>query len=181
MSKWKLFNIVALLGMLGAVEGFAQKRGGRTDGPEGSEIGYGGYSRPMVSAFSLALDGGANFATKSGTTGTPMYIGGTASYWMTDWSALGVHCNYAFNTERFMALIGPSFRTDTWPLSFNVGLRAGIASDTKTRFAISPELGMDMLVVDHFIIGLLGAWDLPLGEGATPSQVRVGLKLGWRF
>jgi len=168
--------------MLGAAEGFAQRRGGRTDGPEGSEIGYGGYSAPTVSKFSLAVDGGANIALrKSSAEGAPLYLGGTASYWITDWATLGVHVNYAFNTERLVALIGPIFRTDTWPVSFNLGLRAGIANDEKTRFAISPEIGADMLLVDHFLIGLVVAWDLPIGEGANPSQLRIGLRLGWRF
>ena len=80
-----------------------------------------------------------------------------------------------------MALIGPVFRTDTWPLSFNLGFRAGVANDDKTRFAISPELGADMLVADHFLLGFVAAWDVPIGSGATPSQVRIGLRLGWRF
>lgn len=178
-----LFSTMVLLGALGATEVWAQKQGGRTDGPEGSEVGYGGYTTPTVNRFSLAADMGANIAMKSfGGKGTPIYLGGTLSYWMTDWASLGLHSNYAFNTERFIALIGPTFRTDSGgPLSFNIGLRAGIASDEKVRFALSPELGMDMLLAQRLIIGLLGAWDVPLGEGARPSQLRIGLKLGWRF
>jgi len=182
MTK-NVFAVAVLLGVLGATEAFAQRQGGRTDGPEGSEVGYGGYAPLEVRRFSLAVDGGASIGLKSmgKGNGAPLYVGGTLSYWMTDWSLLSVHANYAFNTERLMALIGPSFRTDTWPVSFTIGLKAGIAHDVKTRFALSPELGMDMLLAQRFIIGLLGAWDLPIGEGSKPSQLRIGLQLGWRF
>jgi hypothetical protein len=129
------------------------------------------------------LDGGANISVKKlGAKKAPLYLGGTVSYWIKDWATVGVHVNYAFNTERLVALLGPVFRTDTWPLSFTLGFRAGIANDAKTRFAISPEVGADMLIVnDHLLIGFLAAWDFPIGEGATPSQIRIGLKLGWRF
>jgi len=182
MKKPQTFAIVFLLGMLGAAEGFAQRQGGRTDGAEGSEVGFGGYTASTVGRFSLAAEGGANFALKKGVAdGAPLYVGGTLSYWMTDWSSIGLQANYAFNTERLMVLMGPSFRTDTWPMSFYIAVRAGFAKDTKTRFALSPELGADMLLAQRFIMGLLAAWDWPMGEGTMPSQLRVGLRLGWRF
>jgi len=176
-----LFGVVALLGVLGAAESFAQRQGGRTDGPEGSEVGHGSYTAPTVGRFSLAVDGGANFAMSSADKRSAPYVGGSLSYWMTDWSSLSLQANYAFNTERVMVLIGPSFRTDTWPVSFTIGLKAGMAHDTRTQFALSPELGMDMLVAQRFIIGLLGAWDIPVVDGLKFSQVRIGLQLGWRF
>ncbi|MCL2625915.1 MAG: hypothetical protein FWD46_03730 [Cystobacterineae bacterium] len=185
MSRSQLYGFVVLLGMLGATEGLAQRQGGRTDGPENSEWGHGGYSRSTVGYFSVAVDWGANFAVKKSTaSGTPLYVGGTGSYWITDWALMGVHLNYAFNTERFMALIGPTFRTDTWIMSFHASCKAGLAHDGRdknSRFAISPQLGVDMVIIRHLLIGLLGVWDLPIGKGKMPSQIRVGLNLGWRF
>ncbi|MCL2011692.1 MAG: hypothetical protein FWG75_02735 [Cystobacterineae bacterium] len=194
----RIFGIVALVGMLGAAEGFAQRYGGRASAPEGSELDYGGYRYSKMGSFSLSAEWGANFAINSRnaegertTSGSPMYVGGTGSYWITDWALLGMHFNYAFNTKRFMAVVGPTFRTDTWPLSFNMGFKAGLSNDDidrRTRFAISPSFGIDLLIEEHLMIGFSWAWDLQLDERdrRTPareraSQIRMGLNLGWRF
>ncbi|MCL2177926.1 MAG: hypothetical protein FWB81_00710 [Cystobacterineae bacterium] len=185
MDRRKRYGLVFLLCMVGGVEGFAQARASGGGVPEEAERGLGGYSHTVASRFSVAVDGGANFVVKkSPAKGAPFYIGGTGSYWITEWALMGIHLNYAFNTERFMALIGPTFRTDTWPLSFHISCKAGFARDgqeKKSRLAVAPQFGMDILLVEHLIIGLLGAWDLPTGKGRMPSQVRLGLNLGWRF
>jgi hypothetical protein len=158
------------------------QEGGRTDGPEGSEVGKGGFDRPLIGKFSLALDWGASFNTAplSGNA-APLYLGGTVSFWSTDWFLLDAHGSYAFNTGRTAVLVGPRFRTWTWPIAASLGLRAGVINDpyVGVRFGLSPIAALDMVFARHFIAGLEGCVDVPVaGNGST---VRVGLNVGWRF
>ncbi|MBX7098366.1 MAG: hypothetical protein K1X89_11685 [Myxococcaceae bacterium] len=174
-------SLLAVAAVLLSATAFAQDRG-RTDGPENSEWGKGGYDKPLSGSFSLAFDfGGAINNTPLGGSGAPLYMGGTASYWMTDWFLMDLHGSYAFNSQRFHGLLGPRFRTATWPVSGSLGLRAGIITDplAGVRFGLSPIAAVDMMFNRHLIAGLEGAIDIPIaGNGVT---YRIGLNIGWRF
>lgn len=167
----------------------AAQEGGRTDGAEGSEQGKGGYERPSGSGrLSLVLNWGASAAVGvnpplSGNTftGPPLYLGGTASLWMYEWFLFEAHGSYAFNSGRTNVLLGPRFRTNTWPVSGSLGLRAGAILDPQAglRFGLSPVASVEMIFFKHLLLALEGSWDIPIaGNG---SGVRVGLNLGWRF
>ncbi len=159
---------------------------GRTDGPEGSEVGKGGYDKPLSGSFSLALDWGASISTASplsGASRVPIYLGGTASFWLTDWFLLDGHGAYAFDTGRLFVLVGPRFRTWSWPVSFGAGLRAGLINDpapgTGPRFGLSPVVSADMIFRRHLLAGLQAMADIPIaGNGVT---FRIGINIGWRF
>ncbi|MFN7131334.1 MAG: hypothetical protein ACK4N5_04585, partial [Myxococcales bacterium] len=59
---------------------FAQDRG-RTDGPEGSEYGKGGYDKPSGGRFSLSLDwGGALSSAPLTSAGAPIFVGINAGW-----------------------------------------------------------------------------------------------------
>ncbi len=170
--------------LLGSVSAFAQERG-RTDGPEGSEVGRGGYSSSFGGKFSLALDFGASVkvtSTYHGVPfGSPLYFGGTGSFWLTDWFQLDAFGGYTFDSGRGLALIGPRIRTPTWPISGALGLRAGIITEPGVglRFALSPVASVDVILGRHFLLGLQGSIDVPIaGAGAG---LRIGLNAGWRF
>ena len=177
-------SMLTLALLLLATPALAQDRG-RTDGAENSEFGKGGYSKPLSGKFSLALDFGAALIDRAPLTGAPMgpplYVGGTFSYWMTDWFLLDLHGAYAFNSGRFHGLIGPRFRTAWWPISASIGLRPGIITDpfTGVRFGLSPVASVDMIFERHLIAGLQGSIDIPLGGNGV--SYRIGLNLGWRF
>lgn len=167
---------------------FAQE-GGRTDGAEGSEQGKGGYEKPSGSGrFSLMVNWGASVPLGvqpplggNGFTGAPLYLGGTASFWMYDWFLVDAHGSYAFNTGRANVLVGPRFRTSTWPVSASLGVRAGAIVDPQVglRFGLSPVATLEMIFFKHLLVGLEGSFDIPIsGNG---SDIRVGLNLGWRF
>lgn len=161
----------------------AAQEGGRTDGPEGAEIGKGGYtSASEVSAFSLALNWGAsvNLAPLNGV-GAPLYLGATASYWVTDWFAAELHGAYAFNTSRVFSYLGPRFRTPTYPVSGGIGLRAGAIFDPfqGVRFGLSPVASVDLILQRHFLASLEACFDIPIAGNGTTT--RIGLTLGWRF
>lgn len=171
--------------------GAAAQEGGRTDGPEGSEVGKGGYPRASGSSrISVLLDWGANLPVGGvsplgglGAQGAPLYLGGTVSFWMYDWFLLDGHGSYAFNTQRVNVLIGPRFRTATWPVSASLGIRAGAIYDLTPgvglRFGLSPIATFEMIFAKHLLVGLQGSFDIPLaGNG---SSLRIGLNVGWRF
>ena len=100
---------------------------------------------------------------------------------MADWFLLDAHGSYAFNNQRTALLVGPRFRTWTWPVSASIGLRAGMILEPSNglRFGLSPIAALDMIFARHFIAGLEGCVDVPLGGNGV--SVRVGLNLGWRF
>lgn len=184
-------NRFLTLAVLFTALGAAAQEGGRTDGAEGSEVGKGGYPRASGSSrISLVLDWGANLPVGGtpplsglGPSGPPLYLGGTVSFWMYDWFLLDGHGSYAFNTGKVNALIGPRFRTATWPVAASLGLRAGAIYDPAPgvglRFGLSPVATFELILAKHLLVGLQGSFDLPLaGNG---SSLRIGLNVGWRF
>ena len=182
----KLRTLLTLASLLVTGPAFAQDRG-RTDGPEGSEVGKGGYTRASGGggAFSLQLDGGGAFTVKGGQFSPPLFVGATATYWGTDYYRLDLSGAYVPGKDSFHvweALVGPSFRAMMYPLGFSLGLQAGafIPSQGDTRFILSPRVGMDFLVESHLQAGLNANYDITLGD-IDLSIVRVYLSVGYRF
>jgi hypothetical protein len=183
MMKHQVAVIPVLVALL-AFPSLAQERG-RTDGPEGSEIGKGGYESSFGGKWSLALDFGASVRTSAPLSGVPLglplYFGATATFWLTDWVQLDAHGAYAFDSGRVLALVGPRFRTPTWPVSGSLGLRPGIITEPNVglRFGLSPVASVDLILARHVLVGLQGSVDLPIA-GGSPG-LRLGLNAGWRF
>ncbi len=183
-QRW--LGVFAAAALLSTTAALAQESG-RTDGPEGSEIGKGGYDKASSGKFSIGLDWGASFNTYGvlGATGTlaiPMYVGATASFWVSDWFLLDVNGNVALNGPIGSVWIGPRFRTVTWPMSASLGLRAGpMFTPGGAAFGLSPIVAVDMIFGRHFLLGLQGTIDVPLGYLPVVPDVRVGLNIGYRF
>lgn len=168
----------------------AQERG-RTDGPEGSEYGKGGYQPAPSGTFdgggrlSLAFNGGASLYTPPAFSNVgssaPLFVGATLSFWADDWFLIDLSGAYLVNAERGQLLIGPRFRTASWRISGYAGLQAGAMVDSVNglRFALSPNVGGDLLLTDHWNLGLGFAYDLPVGGGQPAS--RLSLNIGYRF
>lgn len=176
------------LGMVAAVAvlalptmALAQERG-RTDGPEGSEYGKGGYGEPGGGMFSLSLSWGAALPSTplSGNT-APLFVGAIGTFWLDDWFVFDVAPSYLFNSRRLNLLVGPRFRTMGYPIGAYIGLHAGAISipDAGVRFALSPQLGVDMTFADHYLAGLGYAMDIPLGGPSTNH--RIFMNVGYRF
>jgi hypothetical protein len=162
----------------------AQERG-RTDGPEGSEFGKGGYSRRSSGQVSLELNWGASFqGDGNDATDVPLFVGGTVGYWANDWFIVTGNVNYLFNNKALSFLVGPRFRTATYPVSAFFGARAGAMVPTQeggsTRFALSPEAGADLLLGDHLILALGYALDIPVSSDIVLNH-RVFMNVGYRF
>ncbi|WP_342375663.1 hypothetical protein NVS55_30835 [Myxococcus stipitatus] len=183
----RLCGALLSLAVAAPVSAVAQERG-RTDGPEESEYGKGGYSRSGGTGVSLQLDWGAAVNAekphRDAPEGPPLYAGATLSVWGADWYSLDASFAYVFDGGRVIGMVGPRFRTWGWPLVFSAGLRAGaiyIPEDEGLRFGISPHLGAEVLMGarDNIVLGLNYNPDIPIGGGGVSH--RLGLGVGYRF
>lgn len=182
MSLGRTLAVAVICSM--SATAFGQARG-RTDGPEGSEYGKGGYSRSGSGTFSLTLDWGASMSSSGPlagqSAGPPLFVGLTGSLWFDEWFVLDLSPSYQANDGRLNLLVGPRFRTVGWPVSAHAGLQAGpiIDPDVGVRFGLSPQVGLDTVLGDHYLMGLSYALDVPLGGDALNH--RLFMKLGYRF
>ncbi|WP_224244241.1 hypothetical protein [Hyalangium gracile] len=186
----RVWGAVVLLAAM-PLPALAQERG-RTDGPEGSEYGKGGYSRPSGrSQLSLQLDWGAGVnqepPPEDAPEGPPLMVGLTASFWGDDWFQLDFSGAYLMDGGRVNVLVGPRFRTYGYPLSLHVGLKVGaiFIPELGVRFGLSPQGGADLLLGDreNIILGLTYALDIPLpaeADGGSNTH-RVFMSVGYRF
>jgi|SoiMethySBSTD1v2_1073268.scaffolds.fasta_scaffold190147_3 hypothetical protein len=176
-------SLVVCLLVLGANDALAQARG-TTQGPEGSEIGKGGYvSGPGgLGGFSLTADGGGAIRIKGSQFSPPLYAGLTASYWEANFYRIDLSGFYVPDPKLWGVLLGPSFHTTTWPIAFSAGFQAGlhIPNQGAVNFIISPRVGMDWITESHFQLGVFANFDINLADFDF-SIVRVGLSIGWRF
>jgi hypothetical protein len=185
------WGAVALAFAVLSTAAVAQESGGRTDGPEGSEIGKGGYTRLHGDGkFSLTLDWGAAIFSDGNVNDTPFMLGGTASFWADDWVVLDLSGEYLFDVQGLEVLAGPRFRTPYYPLAFSAGLKAGaliltdnglqdVASSSKAYFTLTPQVGVELNVVDHVPFGLTYALDIPIGADQVIN--RIFLSIGYKF
>lgn len=185
----RVWGAVALMALVPMWAG-AQERG-RTDGPEGSEYGKGGYQDLNGGQFSLEFNWGAAIneetSPEGAPEGPPLFLGVTGSFWGDDWYQLDFTGVYVLDGGRFDLLVGPRFRTYGYPLSLHAGLKAGaiFIPEVGVRFGLSPQVGADLLVGnrDDIILGLAYALDIPLparADGRSNTH-RVFMSLGYRF
>ena len=182
----KLWGAVALAAAIVApLSANAQERG-RTDGPEGSEYGKGGYDDPGGGSFSLEFNWGAAVLDREplggAPEGPPLFVGGTLSFWGDDWFQLDVSGAYLFDGGRVDVLVGPRFRTYGWPVSLSLGLKAGAMyiPEVGTRFGVAPQVGVDLVMAnDHVLAGLAYAPDVPIGGGGVAHK--LFMNIGYRF
>jgi hypothetical protein len=182
-----LCGALALLAAAAPLTAGAQS-GGRTDGPEESEYGKGGYGDPGGRGVSLQLDWGAAVNAEEppqgAPEGPPLFVGATLSLWGDDWYQLDVSGAYIFDGGRFVGMIGPRFRTWGWPIVFTAGLKAGaivIPEGEGLRFGISPQVGAEFMLGDddNIILGLNYNPDIPIGGGSATH--RLGMGIGYKF
>ncbi len=181
MTLKKLSGLLSMIVLLGAPALAVAQERGRTDGPENSEWGKGGYSRPGSNRFSLGLDFGAAIPSNSfGAVRTPLYVGLTASYWAMDYFTLDFSPSYSFANDQTNLLLGPRFRTAGYPVSAFVGVKAGpMLVPGAVYFGISPSVGADLVLAEHILAGL--AYNLDIPFGALGYVHRVGMTVGYRF
>ncbi|HCF56534.1 MAG TPA: hypothetical protein DFS52_00865 [Myxococcales bacterium] len=178
--------ILASLVLTSARSALALERA-RTDGPPGSEIGAGGYVRPGGDRFSVGVDWGASLA--KGDCAPPILLGLKLAYWLDDWFQVEASGTYLFENESLELLVGPRFRTSPFRrVGLSVGLKGGaiLLPYREERFvyrplfALSPQIGLDMLVRDWGVLDLTYALDLDAFR-LSPAAHRLFMTLGYRF
>ncbi len=161
----------------------AQKRG-RTDGRPGSHIGAGGYDHAGFHRYSLELQFGADLTVEQADN-PPLSLGGAFSVWGDDWVRVDISGHYLMAAERLVILAGPRFQTGHWPVSLSAGLKAGpMWVDRGTPyFAVSPQIGLEMLLGDKLLLGVGWAIDIPFGVPSSQpgGSQRPYMNLGFRF
>ena len=108
-------------------------------------------------------------------------MGGTLTYWYTDWFLVDLSGGYIFTSKKSDALVGPRFRLPFYPLGFSLGLKAGalFIPTLGTRFAIAPTVAADLLIADHLILALNYAPNIAIGTNDVTHLFY--LSLGYRF
>jgi hypothetical protein len=182
MKRWSTvgsFALAALL-FLPAAALAQEGTGGRTDGPEGSEIGHGGYTKRSGGKFSLQLDFGAKIPTAPNRV--PLFAGLTGGFWVDEWFVVDATALYSFD-QQTQIQVGPRFRTITYPMSANIGVKAGATVFNRAgvvAFTVSPQAGADF-VLNNVLFGLSYAIDLSFLTSTPSVGHRVFMSLGYRF
>lgn len=161
----------------------ASAQTGRTDGPEESEFGSGGYPfGGKTNQFYINTSFGSGFFKTPGLNGTQtgfMY-GVDLGFEMDQW--LGVQAGYTYLSDRDMSIIslGSRFAYSFDPFVYHVSLSAGLY-DPKTgsqNFGLAPGAGIDIIVNDRVRLGLEYKHDFIFTDTVTTDMDRVyaGLK-----
>lgn len=164
--------------------GWAPAQTGRTDGPEESEFGQGGYlfAGPASQFYLNTAFGSAFFKTPGlGNTQTGFLYGLDLGFEMDQW--LGVQVGYAYLADRDMSIfsLGSRFVYTFEPFVYHLSLDAGLY-DPKTgsqNFGLAPGTGIDIRVNDRVRLGLDYKHDFIFTDNMTTDMDRVyaGLKL----
>ncbi|ACG73042.1 conserved hypothetical protein [Anaeromyxobacter sp. K] len=158
---------------------------GRTDGPEGTEIGQGGYRRaPGPGAFQITFDAGGAISSEGPgypLKDRPYFLGADLAWSPDDWLLLELTGAYDFDLERTLVLVGPRLRTPASPFSLSAGVKGGVMHwNGRSRFGLSPQIGAELEASDRFVLGLHYALDIPVEQDTTVTH-RIFLGLGLRL
>jgi hypothetical protein len=187
MKTWIAVSmIVSCAGVIEAAEPSSD----RTDGPEGSEVGRGGYPHygtpgsvfiePFFGAAAVDIEpeGG-----EGNTSQTDLMYGANVGYLMEDW--LGVHVGYGYiagdqKTSIYSAGIRNILRYE--PFNWHLGLDAELYSPDvgDSRFGIAPSVGAEVVITEHLRAGLQYQHDFIFADD-TISINRFTARLQLKF
>lgn len=161
MHRWLI--VLFVVGLTGAV-GAAEPETGRTDGPEGSEIGTGGYpyfrmpGQFYVEGFFGAATVDIEPEGGGDDTATTDLIGGVnVGYLMDDWLAfqLGYGRISGDNpTDLFTAGMRNSLNLEPFNYFFSLDAELYSPEGESAKFGIVPGAGVEMVLNDHLQVGL---------------------------
>ncbi len=172
MLRWTMIATLALVTAASAADLTRSEYGpawalhaakpGRTDGPEGSEYGKGGYGR-FRGEGRFYIEGFLGSATVDsddengiGTSQTDLMAGLTAGYRVEDW--LGFQLGYARIAEQNADFVSGGIRSSLGadPFNYYAGLDAEIYSPEAgaRHFGIAPSIGAEIVLTDRIRAGL---------------------------
>jgi len=172
----RLLVTAAVLGMA-AASWAAPPAFGRTDGPEGSEIGQGGYPwyrgpgqfyvEGMLGAATVDIE--PEDESLPDTDATDMLAGFNVGYMTEDWLSFQVGYGRILAddpTDLFTAGIRNSMNLE--PFNYYFSLDAGLyaPSEGDTRFAIVPGVGAEAVLTERLQVGLQFQRDFVFADDA---------------
>ena len=156
---------------------------GRTDGPEGSEIGKGGYRHAGTpGTWSFAPFLGAAIVESDDDSETDLMYGLNVGWRTEDW--LGVHASYALIQDQESSLFGVGVRNilEYEPFNYHLSLDAELYApgEGDTSFGIAPGVGAEVLLNDNLSLGLQYQRDFIFSDESIAIN-RFTAKVGFRF
>ena len=151
----RVMCILAILAL--AVPTFADDSG-RTDGPEGSEYGKGGYRYWSTGGayFLEGFVGAAVVDTDLEVSETDLFSGVNAGYMVEDWLAVQLGFGHISDqkTNLFSAGMRSSYALDPFSYSFSLDTELYSPDVGSTKFGIAPGVGAEMHLSERLHIGL---------------------------
>jgi|SaaInl7_200m_RNA_FD_contig_41_1350851_length_1415_multi_8_in_0_out_0_2 hypothetical protein len=187
MKTW----ITAGLIVVSAAVGYADEpTPGRTDGPEGSEVGRGGYPHYGApgSLFIEPFFGAAAVDIELQETGdesskTDLIYGVNVGYFMEEW--LGVQAGYGYiggdqKASIYSAGIRNVLRNEpfNWFMSLDADLYSPDAGDS--HFGVAPGFGAEVVIHDRLRVGLQYQHDFIFADD-TISINRFTARVQFKF
>jgi len=160
MLRW---TWTALVLCLAVGVGASEPEPGRTDGPEGSEYGKGGYWRYRTAGrfFVEGYFGAAVVDIEDDDTGwdfseTDLITGFDAGYMVDDWLAFQMGYGYISDQKTSLFSLGMRSMYNLEPFNYYFSLGAELYSPDRgdDRFGIVPGVGAEMILSDHLRVGL---------------------------
>ena len=159
MFRWT-WLVGALVLMVGV--GVADTEPGRTDGPEGSEYGKGGYrysgmgGQYYLEPFFGSAQVGREVEGADESSRTDLVGGFNAGYQIEDW--LAFQLGFAYISEQQISLYSAGIRNryNLEPFGYFFALDAEIYSpeQEKSQFGIAPGAGAELLLSERLRVGL---------------------------
>ena len=165
----------AVAGFLLASTGpsYAGPEPGRTDGPEGSEYGKGGYSRSglggqyFLEGFFGSAQVDVDGADGADNTSETDLLGGlTLGYQIEDWLSFQVGYGHISDQNISLYGVGARSRYDLSPFGYFLTLDAGLMSPDQgdTKFTVTPGAGVDLTISEKVRVGLAFQHDFVMSD-----------------
>ena len=161
MHRWTW--LAGVLGLVAAA-GAADPEPGRTDGPEGSEYGTGGYrfygsggGNYLEAFFGAAqVDVQAEAVGADNASQTDLVVGLNAGRQLEDWLAFQLGFGHISDQKISLFTAGMRNTYATEPFGYFLSLDAElyVQDGEETRFGIVPGAGGELVLSDHLRVGL---------------------------
>ncbi len=184
---WRWTWVVLALA-LAASAGAKEPEPGRTDGPEGSEYGKGGYVRRNSSVsgggyYAEGYLGSASVNPEGQPTRSNLIAGVNAGYMVEDWLSFQAGFGHIDEQETNLYSIGMRSMYNAEPFNYYFGLGAEIfdpAGQVDNQFGLVPGVGAEMILNERVRVGIDYQHDVVMGDHTTNiDRVGVHVRIGF--
>ena len=189
MHRW-IWLVAGAVMVLGTAVGAAEPEPGRTDGPEGSEIGTGGYTsyRTLGQFYAEGFFGSAAIdIEKAGSdesiSNTDLLAGINLGYMVEDWLAVQVGYGQIDADQKIgLYSIGMRNSVNTEPFSYFFSFDAEIFSPDvgDSHFGLVPGVGADLVLHENVQLGVRAQRDFIFSDDNI-TVTRFAARLQFKF